>query len=229
MCNIGMLSLGKTAETRLDIEEIKQKHTIIELTEELEWLETLDAVILLEENISNLSGICELISKIKKRSTCYIWVMTATENSVGKLVYLQLGADEVFDLNRQVKEIEFIMENSLRRVNDLLAQESVTSKSHSNDELLKLISNNSSVLIEGNQEIVLTKLEFQMLELLLQNLGTAVSYETIYQTLWRADTVENKQYRIANVVYHLRKKIEKNVKKPIFIKTVRSKGYMLNI
>lgn len=224
-----MLSLGKTAATRFDIEEIKQKHNIIELTEELEWLEKLDAIIILEENISNLSAICELISKIKKRSTCYIWVMIATENSVGKLVYLQLGADEVFDLNREAKEIGFIIENSLRRVNEPLANESVASESYPNNELLKLIPNNASVLIEGNQEIVLTKLEFQMLELLLKNAGMAVSYETIYQAMWKADTVENKQYRIANVVYHLRKKIEKNIKKPIFIKTVRSKGYMLNI
>lgn len=229
MCNIGMLSLGNAEENRIDIEEIKQRHKIIEVTENLELLEVLHAIIILEENISNLSMICELISKIRQRSTCYIWIMTATEDSVGKLVYLQLGADEVFDLNREAKEISFIIENSLLRINGARVKESIATEAYHPDELLKLIPTNVSVLIEGYKEIVLTKLEFQMLELLLRNQGTAVSYDTIYQEMWKTNTTENKQYRIANVVYHLRKKIEKNVKKPIFIKTVRSKGYMLNI
>lgn len=229
MCNIGMLSLGTNAENRIDIEEIKQRHKIIEVTEELELVETLQAIIILEGNISNLSMICELISKIKKRSTCYIWIMTATEKSVGKLVYLQLGADEVFDLSREPKEISFIMENSLLRINQPHAKANLVTENYHEEELLKLIPTNVSVMMEGNKEIVLTKLEFQLLELLCRNQGLAVSYETIYQKLWKTDTAENKQYRIANVVYHLRRKIEKNVKKPIFIKTVRSRGYMLNI
>ncbi|OJG91507.1 hypothetical protein RV15_GL000593 [Enterococcus silesiacus] len=224
-----MLSLGNTAENRIDIEEIKEKHTIIEITENLELLESFDAVIILEENISDLSRICELISKIRQRSTCYIWVMTVADQSVGKLVYLQLGADEVFDLSREAKEIAFIMENSMLRIKQLQVKKGSETENHHSDELLKLIPTNVSVMIEGNEEIVLTKLEFQMMELLLRHQGTAVIYETIYQELWKTETTENKQYRIANIIYHLRRKIEKNVKKPIFIKTVRSKGYMLNI
>ena len=229
MCNIGMLSLGNTIGNKIDLEAIKQKHKIIEITENLELLETLNAIIILEENITNLSVICELISNIKKRSACYIWIMTATEHSVGKLVYLQLGADEVFDLDRESKEVGFIMENSLLRITSEPVKEASLREGHPTGELLQLIPSNVSVLVEGKKEIVLTKLEFQMLELLLRQPGTAVSYEMIYQEMWKTEPGENKQYRIANLVYHLRKKIENNVKKPIFIKTVRSKGYMLNI
>ncbi|WP_375178503.1 DNA-binding response regulator [Enterococcus rotai] len=227
MCNIGMLALRNASKNRIEIEEIKQKHTVIEITENLELLETIHAVVIVEEDIKDLSIICELISKIRNRSTCYIWIMTDTEHSVGKLVYLQLGADEVFDLSREAKEVVFIMENSLLRVGQNGVEESIASENHA-IELLKLIPTNASVIIEGTKEVVLTKLEFQLLELLLRYQGMAVSYEMIYQEMWKIDTGENKQYRIANVIYHLRRKIEKDVKKPRFIKTVRSKGYMLN-
>ncbi|EHQ9041231.1 winged helix-turn-helix domain-containing protein, partial [Enterococcus faecalis] len=40
-------------------------------------------------------------------------------------------------------------------------------------------------------------------------------------------TVRN--YKIANAIFHIRNKIEKNPKIPRFIKTVRSKGYMLSL
>ncbi|MEO3972170.1 winged helix-turn-helix domain-containing protein, partial [Enterococcus faecium] len=33
----------------------------------------------------------------------------------------------------------------------------------------------------------------------------------------------------ANVIFHLRKKIEQDVNKPQYIKTIRSKGYMLTV
>lgn len=157
-----MLSLGNSLEDRIDIEEIKEKHTIIEITEDLEVLETLQAVIILEGNISDLSMICELISKVRQKSTCYIWVMTTTEKSVGKLVYLQLGADEVFDFSRESKEIVFIVENSLLRLKKFQITEECVMGNHHTEELLKLIPTNVSVMIEGNKEIILTKLEFQM-------------------------------------------------------------------
>lgn len=227
MCNIGMLALRNTSKKRIEIDEIKQKHNVLEITENLELLETLHAVVIVEEDIRDLSRICELISKIKNSSICYIWIMTDTEHSVGKLVYLQLGADEVFDLSREVKEVVFIMENSLLRVGQNGVEESIASENNA-IELLKLIPANASVMIEGAKEVALTKLEFQLLELLLRYQGMAVSYEMIYQEMWKIDTGENKQYRIANVIYHLRRKIEKDIKKPRFIKTVRSKGYMLN-
>ncbi|OJG26692.1 hypothetical protein RU98_GL000482 [Enterococcus caccae] len=224
-----MLSLGEATGNNINIEEINQKHKIIEMTANLEALETVHAIIILEEDINHLSMICELISKIKRKSACYIWIMTVSKNSVGKLVYLQLGADEVFDLNRGPKEITFIMENALLRINQKQEKGISTTEVHSNDKLLKLIPTNVSVLIGGTKEVVLTKLEFQLLELLLRHSGMAVSYDMIYKEMWKDDSEENKQYRIANIVYHLRRKIEKNVKKPIFIKTVRSKGYMLSI
>lgn len=55
-----------------------------------------------------------------------------------------------------------------------------------------------------------------------------MTYEQLFQEIW-CDVDESKQYRLNNLIFHLRKKIEKNTKNPVFIKTIRSRGYMLTI
>lgn len=81
------------------------------------------------------------------------------------------------------------------------------------------------------QEVSLTKLEFQTISFLQENIGKAMSYEEIYQAVWQekhtGSPLENRQYRISNLIFHLRKKMEINNVHPNYIKTVRSKGYML--
>ncbi|MFD2388371.1 winged helix-turn-helix domain-containing protein [Enterococcus rivorum] len=86
---------------------------------------------------------------------------------------------------------------------------------------------NMSVLIEG-KEIELTKREFCMIHLLSSNPKTAFSYEEIYQSVWN-EAYNNQKYKVANVIFRLREKIEKNTEKPIYIRTVRSRGYMLDV
>lgn len=229
MHNIGILYLNESTDNVINHEILSQKYNIIELTEDMKPSDNLHAVIIREEETSDLSTICDLILKIRKQSHCYIWVSTATESSVGKLVYLQLGADQVFEANRETKEISLIIDNALCRIGQEKQPTQSIEESSENKSMFQLNSSNISVVIDGGNEVVLTKLEYKIAELLVKTPNTAVDYETIYQQIWNDESLENKRYRVANVVYHLRRKVETNIKKPKFIKTVRSRGYMLNI
>jgi DNA-binding response OmpR family regulator len=224
MYNIGTLFFKEPTDNMFD-----QKDNIIMLEENVEDIDKLHAVMIREEETSDLSIICDLISKIKKKSDCYIWIVTATENSVGKLVYLQLGADAVFGANREVKEINLITKNALSRIIQKKIEGSSDEIPFGTRGTFELNPSNISLFLDGKKEIILTRLEYQIVEILLGTPNTAVSYETIYQKIWKDSSLENKQYRVANVVYHLRRKIEKNIKDPKYIKTVRSKGYMLSV
>lgn len=229
MHNIGILYLKEATDNVINHEFLNQKYNIIELTENVKKIDELHAVIIREEETSDLSIICDLILKIRKQSQCYIWISTASECSVGKLVYLQLGADQVFEADRESKEISLIIENALLRIEHENSQKQSIEEFSDTNNLFRLNSSNISVVIDGGNEVVLTKLEYKIAELLLKTPNTAVDYDTIYEQIWNDDSLENKQYRVANVVYHLRRKVEPNIKKPKFIKTVRSRGYMLNI
>ena len=76
-------------------------------------------------------------------------------------------------------------------------------------ERLYLIAPNLSVCLGSGEEILLTN-------------------EELYKNVWK-DTANERKYRVANVIFHLRKKIEQDVNKPQYIKTIRSKGYMLTV
>ena len=229
MYNIGIFSLNDREISMIDFDMIKKIHKIIEITTDIENIEDLQAVIIQEEEITDMSTICEMILKIKQKSNCYIWIATVSENSVGKLVYLQLGADVVFGPDREVREVSLIVENALGRIASKNVDSSFVEKSIGKNGLFELNPSNLSVFLDEEKEVVLTRLEYKIVELLLNTPNIAVDYETVYKKIWGDDLLENKKYRVANVIYHLRQKIEKNIKKPEYIKTVRSKGYMLSI
>ncbi|MDN3193933.1 winged helix-turn-helix domain-containing protein, partial [Enterococcus faecalis] len=65
-------------------------------------------------------------------------------------------------------------------------------------------------------------------EKLFKHAGQTITYEELYKNVWK-DTANERKYRVANVIFHLRKKIEQDVNKPQYIKTIRSKGYMLTV
>ena len=97
------------------------------------------------------------------------------------------------------------------------------------DTVIELIPNNVSVRLYPNEdEISLTRLEYQLMNLLYENPSKGITYEEIYEEVWQTPYKDNK-YRVANLVFHLREKLEKAGGKPSIIRTVRSRGYMLDI
>nr|WP_236674834.1 winged helix-turn-helix domain-containing protein [Enterococcus sp. BWR-S5] len=93
---------------------------------------------------------------------------------------------------------------------------------------VELLNDNRSVVIGGDREIGLTKLEYQLLELLFARDGKAVTYEEIHEDVWGKKQTFSRA-RIANLMFHLRQKMEVDPLYPKYVRTVRSKGYMLDL
>ena len=70
-------------------------------------------------------------------------------------------------------------------------------------------------------------MEFKVFELLFDKHDKALTYEEIYQHIWGNESAEKKEYRVSNIIFHLRGKIEEDPTTPKFIKTVRTIGYKL--
>ena len=97
------------------------------------------------------------------------------------------------------------------------------------NQKLELIERNNSVFLGGEKEVLLTHIEFRVLNTLYDHPKVTVSYEELYASVWKDNRVEDKSYRLSNIIFHLRKKMGVVPNTPEFIKTVRSKGYMLDI
>lgn len=189
-------------------------------------LVNVDAFIIEESTVAELSRVCQNILELRMRLNKLIWVLLIDndeETKTKKKIYLQLGADGV-----SAYEEEFALQfsNILKRIENKEEPNVLQTRSTA-CPLLELLPENLSVLREGKVEISLTKLEFKVLELLFSKHDKALTYEEIYQHIWANDDAEKKEYRVSNIIFHLRGKIEEDPTSPKFIKTVRTIGYKL--
>ncbi|MGX7244372.1 winged helix-turn-helix domain-containing protein [Enterococcus quebecensis] len=205
--------------------------TLIKKANPIEGETQFDAILIHEDDMATTCGwLIELTQKIKVP----IYLLSKEDDSHANVVYLQLGGEICFSSKIDPEEFLITLNNLLARVTVNKQQVKVGNhlkKDNSGlDSDFVLVPNNLAVIIDGEEEISLTRKEFQAMEILYNNPGRAISYEEFKETLWESETdIEDKNYRIANTVFHLRSKIEQNTTKPRFIKTVRSKGYMFKV
>ncbi len=80
-----------------------------------------------------------------------------------------------------------------------------------------------NVTVDG-RNVRLTPLEYEILRLLVQQRGKAVSNSEIYENIWQMQPI-GADNTIAVHVRHIREKIENNPGKPRYLKAVRGNGY----
>ena len=79
-------------------------------------------------------------------------------------------------------------------------------------------------VFQDGEEVSLTRLEYSTLVYLASNPGIVLTRTQIFEAVWNMES-ESCQSSVANVIYNLRKKIEPDSRKPIYIKTVLGMGY----
>ncbi|MDA9471662.1 winged helix family transcriptional regulator [Enterococcus sp. 5H] len=199
---------------------------LINKNEAAELTDNGDIIIINEQQLQNIGVVCELIILLKKKSDAFIWIISEQIHKMNHIVYLQLGVDGILDSKSDPIISKLLITNALNRYKNHQGQKSQLKKMDK-DSGLELLPSNFSILLQG-KEISLTKLEFRTIEFLQSQQGVAVSYEEIYKNVWDEDG-QGKQYRVSNLIFHLRQKIEEDTARPEYIKTIRSKGYMLKV
>lgn len=212
--------------------QIIKKEKVNRLLEtENNTLQLLDALIIDDTELNNINWVCEFIIKIRTQTTLPLWILVSSEsiNRTNRIVYLQLGVDGIIDQGHELDESVLMMRNQLKRVKEQEVSLEVSKISEIRKPTeFKLIPQNLSVCVDEGLEVNLTKLEFLAIEYLHKNVRQTMTYEDIYKNVWN-DTCRNRKYRVSNLIFHLRQKLEIDIDKPKYIKTIRSKGYMLNI
>lgn len=228
MHTIGVLNIaGKLRQEYIDSLK-KEEYQVVSIEPEQkldEKIQQVDGIIIFDENQENVGGVCNLILSIKKESQALVWTASKDIPSVNRLVYLQLGVSGNIEQECDPEELRLIIRNSLGSERK---EKKDTTEEERDVPTLQLNDANQSVCIEGGREVDLTRLEFQILSVLYKNCGKAMSYAELHAAIWGEKQTPSKA-RIANLIFHLRKKIEKDMMNLQYIKTVRSKGYMLNV
>jgi len=175
-------------------------------------------IILLDVMLPGISG-TDVCRQIREKSSVPIIMLTAKDGDLDKILGLEYGADDYMTKPFNILEVKARIKNILRRV---------TGTQDNSTNIIKVKNmvvdkQKRTVYIEGN-EIELTAKEFEILLLLITNLGKVYKREQLLETIWKYEYVGD--VRTVDVhIRRLRKKIEKNPDDPEYIYTKWGVGY----
>ncbi|MBC6975479.1 response regulator transcription factor [Bacillus sp. Xin] len=155
-----------------------------------------------------------------------ILMLTAKDDEFDKVLGLELGADDYMTKPFSPREVVARVKAILRRTK--LQDEQVPEVQDENSINivdLKISPEFYEAYFQG-EKLELTPKEFELLVYLAKNKGRVLTRDQLLSAVWNYDFAGDT--RIVDVhISHLRDKIEKNTKKPAYIKTIRGLGYKL--
>lgn len=177
-------------------------------------------LILLDIEMPGLNGLetCEQIRQLAK--TPILFVSCLKEMSY-KIKGLDLGADDYITKPFDFKEMEARIRAILRRNSWNIEEEKKLEILKYNDLHIHLDA--KQLYINGKQVKLFHK-EFQLLLLLAQNPNRVWTAEQLYDRIWGYYS-EGELQTVKVHISNLRRKLEKDPTKPMYIQTVRGFGY----
>ena len=170
-------------------------------------------LVVLDIGLPGVDGYC-VCSKIRETSNAHIMIATARDDKESTLKGLQIGADDYickpYDIDILIAKINGIFK-----------------RKYALDEIVcdNLKLNNVTQTLTVNQTPVnVTEKEFQLLKMLIENKGTTLKKEYLFNRIWGSDSESESQTLTVHIKW-LREKIEQDPKKPKHIITVWGTGY----
>ncbi|TQR20681.1 response regulator transcription factor [Psychrobacillus vulpis] len=173
-------------------------------------------LLLVDVMLPGLNGL-EICRRVRKQKSIPIILITARDAIIDRVSGLEAGADDYVVKPFAIEELLARIRAVLRRLGPLVEVKSVLTIGQ-----LKIDKNAYQVFYE-NQEIELTKTEFDMLVYLMENQNNVLSRDAILETVWGYDA-EVETNVVDVYIRHLRKKLPKVSN---MIETVRGVGYVM--
>ncbi|WP_458412250.1 response regulator transcription factor [Schinkia sp. CFF1] len=191
-------------------------------------LDTPDLMVL-DLMLPTLDGI-EVCKQLRQKKVLVpILMLTARDDEFDKVLGLELGADDYMTKPFSPREVLARVKAILRRTQTVEDQAEV--ESSDTEKLvhggLTIFPERYEAFFEG-ELLELTPKEFELLNFLVRNKGKVLTRDQLLSAVWNYDFSGDS--RIVDVhISHLREKIEKDSKKPNYIKTIRGLGYKMEV
>lgn len=173
-------------------------------------------IIILDINMPEMDGL-EVCKRIRMHISCPILFLTAKITEQDKINGLMIGGDDYIIKPFSIDELGARVAAHLRRDARNIKKETVKFTA----ELTLNFSERSVYCKE--EEVTLTKTEFDILEYLCMNKGQVFSKERIYEKLWGYDS-DGDSNIVTEHIRRIRLKLSKHIEKPM-IETVWGVGY----
>ena len=177
-------------------------------------------LIILDIMLPELNGI-EVLRRIRQFSQVAIILLTARDTVMDKVTGLDGGADDYitkpFAIEELLARIRVILRKNINNSTSKLSEKYILGD-------LTLDPMKREIMVKNNQ-IHLTKREFDLLHYLLENKNIVLNRETILEKIWGYD-FQGETNAVDVYIRYLRAKIEEPFGMKI-IQTVRGVGYVI--
>lgn len=187
--------------------------------------EVMPDLIILDIMLPDFDGY-EVCRRVREFSTCPILFLSAKSDESDRILSFYSGGDDYITKPFSPKELIAHIQAIFRRQGYYAAEDTKknTSAFSFGDFTLDF---ERRELLRGGATVPLTPKEYLLLEFLVQNRNICLSRETIVERVW--DSSFDGYDNTVNVhMHHLRDKIEADSAHPLWLKTVKGRGYMFD-
>ena len=175
-------------------------------------------LVLLDLMLPGLSGI-DVCRAIRQRSNVPVIMLTAKDGEIDKVVGLEIGADDYVTKPYSSRELLARIKAVLRRNNE--PEELLPSTIEGGPVRMDV---ERHVVAVGGTQVQLPLKEFELLEMLLRNVGRVLTRVQLIDRVWGSDYVGDTKTLDVHIK-RLRAKVEPDPANPVHIVTVRGLGY----
>lgn len=176
-------------------------------------------LVILDVSMPKLNG-WEVCERIRAVSDTPVMMLTAQGREEDIVRGLDLGADDYLTKPFQVRVLLARIRAALRRVH--LSPEPEPEVTYADDYLVINLADRR-VTVDG--EITkLTPTEYKLLAFLVENRGRILTFRQILENVWGFEYIDDIDY-LRVYIWHLRKKIERDSKNPVYLLNELSTGY----
>jgi two-component system response regulator MprA len=199
-----------------------QNYNVTAVNDGAQALEAVDAqlpdLVILDVSMPHVDGLtaCRMIRE--KYQSLPILMLTARHEVSDRVAGLDAGADDYV-----VKP--FALEELSARVRSMLRRTHVTEETQNLVVADLVLDLRSRTAHRGKRELILTKTEFDLLELLMQNVGIVLERDTLYDRIWGFN-FETGSRSLDVYIGYLRRKTEEGGE-PRVLHTIRGVGYIV--
>lgn len=180
-------------------------------------------LILLDLGLPDRDGM-EIIHSVREWSTIPIIILSARGEEKSKITSLNAGADDYLTKPFGVGELLARVRVALRHAARIAASSEPEETSFQFGDVRVDLA--ARTVLRGDEEVKLTKLEFDLLATLARNAGKVLTHRFLLEKVWGPQAVDEPHY-VRVFMANLRKKLEQNASRPKYLLTEQGVGYRL--
>ncbi len=180
-------------------------------------------LVVLDLGLPDMDGL-EVIRGIREWSQMPVIILSARDQERDKVSALDLGADDYLTKPFGVGELLARIRASIRR-SSLIRQDGENALPVYDVNGLRIDAEKHLVSVEG-EEVHVTPMEFKLLTVMARHAGKVLTHNFLLREVWGPSSGNETQY-LRVFMANLRRKLEKDPARPLYLRTEVGVGYRL--